>query len=344
MIAEKQSRGVAAPPTKRSIPWLRLLLSLLLGGLGLWFITRDTTPTDILNAFTQAQPLYILLALAVIILTSAMKAWRWQHLFQPQTTAPSYPTLFWVVYLGQLLNTALPFFRLSEITRIYILDKQIPIGKTRILGTLVVEKLLELLILVFTFFLLLPFIVVPDFVRGSGTVMAGVAAIGFVALWLLAYQTDRATQLISWVLDRFPAGINNRLSPLITNGLQGLSALRHGQSLLTILAQSALIALLYVLPPLLLFSALNIPLGLVEATAIHVVLNVGTIPSWAPANVGVFEFLVAFMLQFFGIADGGLIVAYTLIFHLAIVLPQLIIGGIAVLHSGHTPRQLLHAS
>lgn len=345
LIAEKSSGGVvAAPPKQRTIPWIRLLLSILLGGLGLWFIMRDATLPEVLTAFGQAKPLYILLALFVITLTSAMKAWRWRYMFQPQNSTPAYKELFWVVYLGQLFNTAIPFFRISEIVRIFALDHKAKIGKSRILGTLVVEKLLELLMVAFTLFLLLPFLVVPDFVKGSSSVVTIGALLGFFILWLVAYQTERATRLINWGLGFFPAGLRNRLQPIIINGLAGLSALRHGPSLLIILVQSAVIAVLYVLPPLILFSALNIDLGFIEATAIHVVLNIGTIPSWAPANVGIFEFFVDAMLTFFGVTAAGTSIAYTLIFHLTIVLPQVILGGIAIIRSDLTIRQLFNAS
>jgi uncharacterized membrane protein YbhN (UPF0104 family) len=71
-------------------------------------------------------------------------------------------------------------------------------------------------------------------------------------------------------------------------------------------------------------------LGPVAATAIHVVLTVGTVPPSTPAKVGVFEFLVAFMLKFFGVENDALILAYTIIFHLVVVLPQILLGGIAV--------------
>jgi uncharacterized membrane protein YbhN (UPF0104 family) len=131
-----------------------------------------------------------------------------------------------------------------------------------------------------------------------------------------------------------PERLSQRLLPLVTAGLEGLASLRERRSVVAILASSVLVAFLYILTPFLLLHAFNIPLGLAEAASIHVVLNIGTIPSWAPANVGIFEFLVAFMLRQFNQTDSGVIAGYTLLLHLVIVLPQIVIGGLAALRGG----------
>lgn len=336
MIVEKQEpKTPAGQPLLggRPFPWFRILISLLLGGLGLWFVFRDTSQAAVVAAIQQARPGFVLLAFLNIGLTGVVKAWRWQHLFSRQHRPP-FTAVFWTVHLAQLANTAVPFIRVNEVVRVLDLDRRSQVGKTRVLGSLVIEKTLELVLLALTVFLLLPYLVLPDYIRDSRLGFAAVSFTVFAILWLLAYQTEMVIRLFNFLLRPLPARLSQRLLPLVTAGLEGLASLRERRSVVAILASSVLVAFLYILTPYLLLHAFNIPLGLAEAASIHVVLNIGTIPSWAPANVGIFEFLVALMLRQFNQTDSGVIAGYTLLLHLVIVLPQIVIGGLAALRGG----------
>lgn len=346
MIAEKQEDGAVAQiqtPLWRNIPWFRLLFSLLLGGLGLWFVFRDTSLAALGAALSQTRPGYVLLALATIVLTGFVKSWRWQLLFRDRPPVPPFAALFWSLQLGQLFNTLVPFFRVGEIVRIVDLDRLTQVGKARTLGTLVVEKMLEMVTLALLVFLLIPFLVLPNYAGESRLVLAATALVAFIMLWVIAYQTERIAQLLQRIAGRFSHRYVRRLLPIFISGLEGLVALRSRKTVVQLLFSSLLIGLLYILTPIILFGALDIQLGLVEGAAVHAVLAIGTVPSWAPANVGVFEFLTAATLRYFGLTDNGVILAYTLLFHLVIVLPQIVLGGLAVLKSEKLPdaRQMM---
>ena len=332
MIAE-EGKGEAAPVKVegRQIPWGRILVGILLGALGLWYVTRDAGVSEIRTALAEANPLYILLGLLVIVVTMLAKAWRWQHLYHPRAEAPPFPELFWALSLGQLVNAAVPFVRLGELARVYDLGQHTNSSKARALGTLVVEKVLDMLLLALTLFLLLPLLVIPTFVTDSGLVLALMAALAFFLLFLVAYQTDLVLRLARSVLRYFPGPLRRRLSPVMVSGLEGLSALRNPLATLRLLADSGLIVLLSILTPLVLFPALNLPLNAAAAATIHVGLTVGTLPPSTPAKVGIFEFLVVFLLtRFFAVEEDAIALAYALVFHLVVVLPQLLLGGIAL--------------
>lgn len=331
MIAEKPKGSTKPHPLTRprQIPWLRLLLSLGLSGLGLWLVTRDASLAEMRAAFNRANVGYVLLGLMVITVTMMAKAWRWRLLYRPRAEAPTFTNLFWALSLGQLVNTAVPFFRLGEVARVYDLGEQAQSSKAQALGTLVVEKVLDLTMLALTMFLLLPFLVIPQFVTDSGIVLAVAAVIAFAGLYLVAYRSDLVLRAIRPVVRRLPGGVGERVEPMVTAGLQGLAALRSRQATLVLLLVSLLIAGLSVLTPFVLFPALDLSLGLAAAAAIHVAVTVGTLPPSTPAKVGVFEFLVAFMLRFFGIENASVILTYTLLFHLVVVLPQIFFGSVA---------------
>ena len=341
MIAEESGHFSTPQSTfARLWPWLSIGLTLLFIVLGLWYIVRRVSLGDIAQAFTGANLGYIVLSLAIMVLTIALKAWRWQWLLTSQSQAPSFSTLFWAVMLGQWLNTAVPFFRLGEIARIYVVDHQAETGKARLLGTLVVEKTLEMITLVLTIVALLPFIVLPDFISAPGLPLSAVVLFILLALYLLAFQADLVVRLCRQVAARLPAPLARWLLQLVVSGLEGLAALRTRRATLVLFGVSLLIAVLSVVTPYLLFPALAIPFGFVEAALIHVVVSIAVTPPSTPGKIGVFDGAVAFTLLYLGLKNEAAIVSYTIIYHLVVLLPKIVLGSIAVSRTDWRRRQV----
>jgi hypothetical protein len=173
MIADKQESLLIPAPSARAqwLSWLSWLLTAVLLGIGLWYILQKVTLAAMWTALTQAQVGYVAAALGVILATLWLKAWRWQFLFAPQPDEQPQPMrpLFWSMMLGQYVNLMVPFFRLGEVARLISLDRQTGVGKARTLGTLVVEKTLDIIMLVLTVAVILPFVVLPDFVSNPFT-------------------------------------------------------------------------------------------------------------------------------------------------------------------------------
>jgi glycosyltransferase 2 family protein len=333
MIADKQESMLLTAPSSRTqwLSWLSWLLTAVLLAIGLWYILQKVTLSAMWTALSQAQPAYVLAALGVILATLWLKAWRWQYLFVPQPAEQPQPLrpLFWSMMLGQYVNLMVPFFRLGEVARLISLDQQTGVGKARTLGTLVVEKTLDILMLVLTVAVILPFIVLPDFVSNPVT-LGVIGGLTFLALYLLAYQTHLVVSVSRRLIRPLPAALHDRLLRVIISGLEGLAALRRPRLTLILLLQSLVIAILAVLTPYLLFPAFGIPLGLAEAALINVVVMIVSTPPSTPARIGVFDGTVSFMLFRFGLVSEAVIVSYTIIFHLVVMLPQIVLGSAAV--------------
>lgn len=333
MILFNQEGGPQALPyaQKKTIPWFRLVLAVGLSLLGLWYVTRNVALSDLRLALASARPGYILLALVIYVGTTAAKTWRWRLLYHAQEDVPAFGALFWAVNVGQLVNTAVPFVRLGELARVYDLGQHTGQSKVQGLGTLVVEKSLDLISLAFLFFVLVPFFVLPDLIAGSGPSVAIVSLMAFVFLMLVARRTDLVRRAAVFVLGWLPGRWQQRLLPWVDSGLAGLGALRSGRASLALLGSTLFILLLSVLTPYLLFPALGISLSLKHASVLHIALTIGAIPPSTPARIGIFEGIVTFVLATFGVEDGALRLAYALVFHLLLVVPQLVLGGLGLL-------------
>jgi hypothetical protein len=339
----------------RKIPWLRLLLGLLAGAIGLWLITRDLELSDIEQAFLEAKPGYILLAALVILVTILAKTWRWQLLFinngRPLTKetphpgsppgSPAFSALFWPLILGQFINTISPV-RVGDLARVVTLERETGIDKVQGLSTLVVEKTLDIITLVMTLFLILPTVVLPETISLArrGMLMAAVAVTLLVLLLIFAYYRERITTLAGRLIKRLPDRLQRPLLRLIVAGLTGLSALRQPRQLLVLLFASIVIMLLSILTPYVLFSTFDIPLGLKEAILLHLTLILGQIPASTPGNVGIFEGLVVFILNQFGLTNNAAILSYAIVYHLVVVTPQIVLGSLSVIRKSESTNYI----
>lgn len=297
---------------------------------GVWYAAAHITLAEIGQALALADPVFIGLALLVFILTLLAKTWRWQLQFAPNTARPGFGAAFWALMLGQFVNTAVSFMRLGDLARVYALFQQTGISKMEGLGTLVLEKTLDLLMLVLTLVIILPFVVVPAFITEQGVVLGLAGLLAFTVLYLVAYQTQWVLRLAEVLVRPLPAKINGRLLRFTASGLAGLAAMRSKKTLLGLLARSVLIAALAVLMPYTLFPAFHLPFGLTEAVLINLGVSVAAaIPVPTPAKIGIFEFAVVFMMRQFGYTDEAVALSYALVFHLLILGPQIVLGIIA---------------
>jgi uncharacterized protein (TIRG00374 family) len=318
---------------KRTIPWIRLVLASAIVGFSVWYVAHEITIGQVRAALATAKIGIVLLALFVIVMTTFAKSWRWQLLYPPRDQSPPFAPLFWALAAGQFVNLVTPFVRLGEIVRVQSLDQRFQVGKARSLGTIVVEKTLDLVVLIAIIGALIPANLLPGNVANR-TVTLGLTA-GFIIsiLYLLVFRRQLVSRYLLTFVQILPSRTRVSLIHLIESVLDGLSILRDRRRLLLLLAMSAFVASLSVLAPLLLFSAMEIPFGLLEATLLHIAVSVASAPATVPAKIGVFELTAFLSLNQLGIENDAVALGYALIFHVVILLPQLALGGLAILNS-----------
>ena len=322
------------------LPWINLVLTILLIGIGVWYLATKVSLVEIGRALAVANFGYIGLGLLVMMATVLLKAWRWQWLLAATDRSPPFIPLFWATMLGQYVNLIVPFLRLGEIARIYALNRQTGYSKARALGTLVVEKTLELITFALTVAVVLPFVILPDFVSAPGILIGIVPLAALVALYILAYQTGQVIRLLRHVADRLPLRIGKRLLQLSAAGLQGLAALRSQRLTLALLTSSVVIGLLAAVLPYVLFPAFGLPFGLLQGALMHIVVSIASAPPSTPAKIGVFNGAVALLLLHLGIGDEAILISYGIVFHLVVMVPQILLGSIAASRTQWRWRQM----
>jgi len=279
---------------------LKLVLSLFIGGFFFWLAIRNVDVNEMLRYWQEIKMDWIWLFVLVTLISFYLRMERWKLLIEHDKLRVKRSTLFAGVMNGYALNYFVP--RLGEITRCYYVakkeDKSIPV----VIGTVVLERIVDIAALLFLFLLVVFFVVTDDtivrFLFGYNTnTISSFYYNLFLTLVISVLVIAAVVMCIQWLSKR-----NEKIKKIVAFiGLQsqqflvGLKSIIHIEQPVKFLVLSALIWLSYILMSYLPFAMLTHPtlmnLGLTEALVITVIASIGvTIPS--PGGIGTYHLLV----------------------------------------------------
>jgi len=132
----------------------KFLAFLAVGILLLWLAFRTVEFKELGNSLKGANYSWLLLSMLFGILAYISRARRWMILINPLGYHPKFWSTFHSMMSGYLANLALP--RIGEITRCVALGKKEKIPVDQLVGTVVIERtidLISLLVILFGLFL-----------------------------------------------------------------------------------------------------------------------------------------------------------------------------------------------
>jgi uncharacterized protein (TIRG00374 family) len=125
----------------------------------LYFAFKGINLHDLLIDLKNANYLWVFLSLLLAIFGFLIRAYRWKLLIEPLGFNPHLRNTFYALMVGYSANFVLP--RLGEITRCGSLNKSENVPFDALLGTVIVERIIDILILLvlllFIFFIKMEF-------------------------------------------------------------------------------------------------------------------------------------------------------------------------------------------
>jgi uncharacterized membrane protein YbhN (UPF0104 family)/glycosyltransferase involved in cell wall biosynthesis len=299
--------------------WIGVLISIVC----LFLALRRVAWQGVLSGLRMAD--YRLIALAMAMQAGAVSATalRWKTLFYPYPRLPASKFVS-VAFIGELANTILPA-RLGYLVRVFLIGELEGISRTFALGTIVVEKILDGLMLLLVFGLLIPFMPFPRWLWQAGFFILAAIVVLLVSAIGMSYRKDRIFTLASRLSRRFPTLDRLNLPDGFGLILDGLDSLRPTKVGWEPWAWSVLISVLGILVNFTALIALGIHAPLIVPCLLLVVLQIGAkVPSLS-ASIGVFEYLCLLSLSLFSV-DGGLALGFGFLLHLIVLLPPTLLG------------------
>jgi len=132
----------------RLLNLLKILFFTAIGVFLIWWISKDLTDADwkqIKSAFRNFNYLWLIPSLLFGVLSHIIRAVRWKMLIKPIAKEPSTTNAFFAVMIGYIANIV--FFRMGEVMRCGSLNRYEGISFSKLFGTVVTERIIDLIVL-----------------------------------------------------------------------------------------------------------------------------------------------------------------------------------------------------
>jgi uncharacterized protein (TIRG00374 family) len=311
--------------------WIGLLVSITFLVWALWGLDLN----GFVNEVANGNYWWLIPSVLTYFVAVWVRTWRWDYMLRPLKQIPM-RKLFPVVVIGYMGNNIYPL-RMGELLRSYVLWRRedVPVGAS--LGTVVVERVFDGVIMLIFVFIGLPFLPFPGDYQFLVTV-ASVAFLGaLLVFFALAAMPDRALTLAEFVFNLLlPNKASEPLLNFTQKFLDGLKGLREFKNVLMIFFTSLVIWLLETVKYWFVMQAFDFGDAAVPFFGLMLmngVVNLATTLPTAPGYVGTFDGPGIAVLVAYGVAQP-VATAYTLVLHIALWLPITVLGGWYMLREG----------
>jgi uncharacterized protein (TIRG00374 family) len=311
-----------------------LISSLLAAGLLYWAFSKSQLHwNDLLLTFQKADYNWVAVSVFIAILSHLLRALRWEQLLAAMAYKPGTVRTFSAVLIGYFANFLVP--RLGEVSRCGSLKKTADIPFEESFGTVITERLIDLLSLVvlvgITFIFeweplqqsLFPTLKLP-----SGTLIITASVLGLIGLGVLWKFKDLLKNI----------GEESKIGNMLLGWIAGIGSIRNLAAPGKFILYSIGIWVCYYLSTYALFLAFPISENLGLSAALTV-LVMGTFGMATPTQggIGAYHSLVASAFVFYSLAykDGFMLATF---FHGTQMITLLLLGGFSFILTLFLPK------
>ena len=316
--------------------WLGIGLSVLCLALILWHVDLKQVWEATLVADWRAWSVVVVAYMGFMLL----RAWRWQMILG---NGARYWPVFHAQSIGYLLLSILPF-RIGDLGRAYLVGQQPGSSSSRALSSVVLERVLDMLVIVVLFTLTLPFVpTLPHLLGRAGLTFGTLAIVCFGLLLVAASRRLHALKLTKWVLQRIPWLETEAWLKRADSFLAGFQTLTGWGLLLPVLGLSVAVWLAGVVAYYWGIGAFWPEVTWPASAFVLCAAAFGlSVPS-SPSGVGVFHASIWLALPVFS-ATKAQALGFAFVYHALTLIIVFILGGIGLWQNGQTIGDILTAT
>jgi glycosyltransferase 2 family protein len=293
--------------------FFQVLISLALAGWIFWFLYKDISWDSLTAMFLESSFFWLSISLVISIVGFWLRAWRWALLIDAesaQKTKTIHASI--ALMIGYLSNLAVP--RAGEIARCAVLVKTDEKQLGSLIGTVVLERTIDLLLMVVTIFLAF-FLERRVFLDLLGELVSFETLGGKIAEALPVFFGGLLIAILFFLLvfKKYKHhSLFKKVRHFTRDIVRGLISLKNVKNQWGFWGSSAMIWITYYLTMLAVAWAIPATASL-SLSSVLMVMVMGSIGMVAPVQggIGTFHALVAYILMTFGLeeADGKIFAA-----------------------------------
>ena len=305
----------------------RAALGVAISILALALVVRNVDLGAAWDTLRGARPQWVALLLAFVVADVLLRAVRWRVLLAPLAPVPLRATLGSLL-VGYLANNVLPA-RLGEIVRSHDLGKRTGVSRSTILGTIVVERVVDTVVVVAIAAVAILVLSVRGIVASAVLVGLAVTALLVVAIavGIAAHRLPGGQRLAAFV-GRWP-----RVHDVLRKLRTGLSVASDARTMVAAVVLSVGSWSFTVLAFAAAAQAVGVEPTIGQAALLAAGTNLATAIPAAPGYVGTFELAAVTIARSVGIAAAPAL-AFAVLVHAATLLLTSAGGAVAFASGG----------
>lgn len=313
---------------------LRTLVGLVIAAFFVYIAFKGISFKSLLHDALRANFYILLLATLIVLLSHFIRALRWRVILQELKSEISVVDTWGSIMVGYLFNNFVP--RLGEVVRAYATGRLEEISVSGVLGTIVLERLFDMLSAGVLFGVALflyrgDLIASFPFLRIAGVVLfAGSVIIGSVLY--IASISEKFQKIILRIIEAvLPAKLARKAESIILSFLTSFRLLRSGKRVALVTAYTALIWVAYIYTMYIPFFAFGfgarLHLTLYDAFLLILITSIAwSVPS--PGGTGVYHLFVSEALVVISGVPKDEALTYATLTHLFGYIAITIVGSI----------------
>lgn len=240
---------------------------------------RGVNPDELLEQLKKANYLIAIAASMIgVLIGGLIRAYRWKYFIEPIKENVRFKNLFSSMMIGYMMNSIVP--KSGEVSRPVVFAKQEDISRAAAFGTIIAERIFDMLSLFVSFGFCLFYFKDSIFdafgndfeqyaLYGSIAVMTGV-----VLIIVMIMNLERTELFIEKYITRFlPKKIQAKVQNILVSLINGFLFIKRPKNYLIIFVLSVLLWLSYVLSTYVMFFAFGIELNFLDANLLLTIIT-----------------------------------------------------------------------
>jgi len=278
--------------------------------------------SELKTSLKSANYIYLFPVLVLVLLLLLLRSYRWGVILSPLIKYDQ-KTLFIITAIGFMVVSIIPA-RIGELARPYLVKQKNGIRMSSTIATVVVERIFDMLALMFILFAVILVIPLPGALFNTGVTILVISIVVFMSLIFLAVKKDFSLNKADLLFDKLPSKPAAFLRRLLHSFVEGLQILPDIKKTLYLFFLSVLVWLTNSATFYGVFYAFGFELSFIDACALMVIAAISVILP-APGFVGTFHYACILGLSYFGISKSEA-ASYAVLVHFLQIGPILLLG------------------
>ncbi len=292
--------------------------------LGLYFAFKGVDLSKLIIHIKSVNLQYFLFAIFILLMSCVLRAYRWNLILNPLGKV-SFENVLSATMIGYFGNGVLAF-RLGELLKAYSLSQKSNITTTQAFGTVILERLLDIITLLIIFLVLLPWFPFEyEILKYSAIGFSIFSLIAIVMLFVF-------TKFNFWKKNkRFRYNSSKSIKKiylLLFSILEGLTSLKKNRSSYYIIVLSIVIWCIYLFETVIIIKACNLDFSIIEAGILLIVGSIALGIPALPGSAGTYDAGLKYSLEWVYKISSEMALNYAIVSHFIAYVPCLIIGFI----------------